>query len=90
MPITAPVAASTAPTASTGGEYEHTVTQIRITRAQKSRSGGRMARHVRLEIAMITFKLAFSPSFSAAFLALAQIEHGCSNTLCLRTAAILR
>ena len=38
------IAEPTALSSSTGGEYEHSVPQIRITRALKSRSGAGMAR----------------------------------------------
>ena len=50
----AAIAEPTALSSSTGGEYEHSVTQIRITRALKSRSGARMARVRALEIALMT------------------------------------
>ena len=45
---------STTRSSSTGGEYEHSVTQIRITRALKSRSGAGMARVRALEFALMT------------------------------------
>ena len=50
----AAIAEPTALSSSTGGEYEHSVTQIRVTRALKSRSGARMARVRALEIALMT------------------------------------
>ena len=51
----AALAEPTARSSSTGGEYEHSVTQIRITRALKSRSGARMARACALEFALIEY-----------------------------------
>ena len=50
----AAIAEPTALSSSTGGEYEHSVTQIRITRALKSRSGAGMARVCALEFALMT------------------------------------
>ena len=49
----AAIAEPTALSSSTGGEYEHSVTQIRITRALKSRSGARMARACALQFALV-------------------------------------
>ena len=50
----AAIAEPTALSSSTVGEYEHSVTQIRVTRALKSRSGAGMARVRALEFALMT------------------------------------